>query len=175
MSEAGHVAFIIPFASAVLIWWLGTILLLAVTRKLYVSKIIGLMFVSAILMQLGFFGLHYFSHHPVGSYAAYGSFFYNSYLGLARILFLVGWVVGQEVPCSPLSGLRGLNKHFKQFSIMRYTYSSASTRNISCNESKDTENYVWFYAFLILWGMLSYETEFIFGVRNLYINFCQKR
>ena len=55
MSEGGNVAFIIPFASAVLIWWLGTILLLAVTRKLYVSKIRGLMFVSAILMQLGFF------------------------------------------------------------------------------------------------------------------------
>ena len=75
MSEAGHVAFIIPFASAVLIWWLGTILLLAVTRKLSVFKIIGIMFVSAILMQLGFFGLYYFSHHSVGSYAAYGSFY----------------------------------------------------------------------------------------------------
>ena len=56
MIEGGHVAFIIPFASAVLIWWLGTVLLLAVTRNLYVSKIIGLMLVSAILMQLGFLG-----------------------------------------------------------------------------------------------------------------------
>ena len=58
MSEAGHVALLIPFASAVLIWWLGTIILLAVTRKLYFSKIVGLMFVSAILMKLGFFGLY---------------------------------------------------------------------------------------------------------------------
>ena len=74
MSEAAHVSVIIPFASAVLVWWLGTILLLAVTRKLSVSKIIGIMFVSAILMQLGFLGLYYFSHHSVGSYAAYGAF-----------------------------------------------------------------------------------------------------
>ena len=70
MSEAANVSVIIPFASAVLVWWLGTILLLAVTRKLSVFKIIGIMFVSAILMQLGFFFFFYFSHHSVGSYAA---------------------------------------------------------------------------------------------------------
>ena len=42
--------------------------------------------------------------------------------------------------------------------------------------TKDTENYVGFYAFLILWGMrTSSKLNLFFGVRNLYINFLPDR
>ena len=173
MSEAGHVAFIIPFASAVLVWWVGTILLLAVTRKLYVSKIIGVMFVSAILMQLGFFGLYYFSLHPVGSYAAYGSFLSTILIWVwLESSFLVGWVTGpRKVSCSP--NLRGFERAKQAFqAVLHHEIHIVVLALGIFLVTKGTENYVGFYAFLILWGMrTSSKLNLFFGVRNLYINF----
>ena len=52
----------------------------------------------------------------------------------------------------------------------RDTHSSASAGKFLV--TKDTENYVGLYAFLILWGMrTSSKLNLFFGVRNLYINF----
>ena len=120
MSEAAHVSVIIPFASAVLVWWLGTILLLAVTRKLSVFKIIGIMFVSVILMQLGFFGLYYFSHHSVGSYAAYGAFLSTILIWVwLESSFLVGWVTGpRKESCTP--NLSGFDRAKQAFQTILY-------------------------------------------------------
>ena len=173
MSEVGHVSVIIPFASAVLVWWLGTILLLAVTRKLSVFKIIGIMFVSAILMQLGFFGLYYFSHHSVGSYAAYGAFLSTILIWVwLESSFLVGWVTGpRKVPCSPnLRGFERANQAFR--AVLHHEIHIALLALGIFLVTKDTENYVGLYAFLILWGMrTSSKLNLFFGVRNLYINF----
>ena len=41
--------------------------------------------------------------------------------------------------------------------------------------TKDTENYVGLRISNIVGYAYEFETEFIFGVRNLYINFLQKR
>ena len=173
MSEAAHVSAIIPFASAVLVWWLGTVLLLAVTRKLSVLKIIGIMFVSAILMQLGFFGLYYFSHHLVGNYAAYGAFLSTILIWVwLESSFLVGWVTGpRKVPCSPnLRGFERANQAFR--AVLHHEIHIAVLALGIFLVTKDTENYVGLYAFLILWGMrTSSKLNLFFGVRNLYINF----
>ena len=173
MSEAAKVSVIIPFASAVLVWWLGTIILLAVTRKLSIFKIKGIMFVSAILMQLGFFGLYYFSHYSVGSYAAYGAFLSTILIWVwLESSFLVGWVTGpRKVPCSPnLRGFERANQAFR--AVLHHEIHIAVLALGIFLVTKDTENYVGLYAFLILWGMrTSSKLNLFFGVRNLYINF----
>ena len=173
MSEAAQVSVIIPFASAVLIWWLGTVLLLAVTRKLSLSKIIVIMFVSAILLQLGFFGLYYFSHHSAGSYAAYGPFLSTILIWVwLESSFLVGWVTGpRKTPCSPnLRGFERANQAFR--AVLHHEIHIAVLALGIFLVTKDTENYVGLYAFLILWGMrTSSKLNLFFGVRNLYTNF----
>ena len=93
MGQLGNITFIIPFTSTVLIWWLGTVVLLAVTRNLDILKCRKLMFISAILMQLGFYGLYYFSNYSAGSIADYGSFVSAILVWVwLESSFLVGWI-----------------------------------------------------------------------------------
>ena len=177
MSEAGHVAFLIPFASAVLIWWLGTILLLAVTRKLYVFQDKRTNVYLSDTDATGFFGLYYFSHHSVGSYAAYGSFLSTILIWVwLESSFLVGWVTGpRKVPCSP--NLRGFERAKQALrAVLHHEIHIVVLALGIFLVTKGTENYVGFYAFLILWGMrTSSKLNLFFGVRNLYIDFLPEK
>ncbi len=145
---------IIPFASTVVIWWLGTILLLAFTRNLDVLKTRKLMFVSALLMQLGFFGLYYFSDDSMGSLSAYGSFFSAILVWVwLESSFLAGWITGsRKTPCSPNTGeFTRLTQAFQ--AVSHHELHIAILAVLIFLITKDSVNNVGFVAFLILWGM----------------------
>ena len=87
MIEGGHVSVYNPVCKCCFDLVVRNHTPFGCNTKLYVSKIIGLMFVSAILMQLGFLGCITFRTIQWGVMLLMDLFIHNSYLGLARILF----------------------------------------------------------------------------------------
>ena len=131
------------------------------------------MFVSALLMQLGFFGLYYFSDDSMGSLSAYGSFFSAILVWVwLESSFLAGWITGsRKTPCSPNTGeFTRLTQAFQ--AVSHHELHIAILAVLIFLITKDSVNNVGFVAFLILWGMrTSAKLNVFFGVRNLYINF----
>ena len=135
------------------------------------------MFVSAILMQLGFLGCITFRTIQWGVMLLMESFLSTILIWVwLESSFLVGWVTGpRKVPCSP--NLRGFERAKQAFqAVLHHEIHIVVLALGIFLVTKDTENYVGLYAFLILWGMrTSSKLNLFLGYVTFILIFCQTR